>query len=89
VKIVVILLCKLWQKAVSPFIGSNCRFYPSCSDYMIESVQHYGAFKGFYKGMLRVCRCNSLSKVGFDPVKTGSIDASNNDVVVTSKTISK
>ena len=78
-KTVVILICKFWQKVISPFIGSNCRFYPSCSNYMIESVQHYGAFKGLYKGTLRVCRCNSLFKAGFDPIKTEKFDTIKNN----------
>ena len=65
----IILICKSWQKLISPLLGNNCRYVPSCSDYMIESVTEHGSFKGLRKGILRILKCNSLFGGGFDPVR--------------------
>ena len=43
-------------------ISSGCRFYPSCSEYAIESIRRYGLWKGSVKGLMRILRCNSVSK---------------------------
>lgn len=71
-KYLIILICKCWQKLISPFLGNNCRYVPSCSDYMIESIAEHGSFKGLIKGIRRILKCNSLFKGGFDPVKIHS-----------------
>ncbi|MBA4502047.1 membrane protein insertion efficiency factor YidD [Marinobacterium marinum] len=63
-----ILLVRLYQIAISPFLGNNCRFYPSCSSYMIEAIQTQGILKGLYLGTRRICRCHPYSEGGFDPV---------------------
>ena len=69
-KHLIILVCKYWKKLISPLLGNNCRYVPSCSDYMIESVEEYGSLEGLKKGTLRILKCNSLFKGGFDPVGT-------------------
>ena len=46
-----------------------CRFYPTCSQYAIDAIEKYGAFKGFFMALWRVLRCNPLCKGGYDPVK--------------------
>ena len=48
---------------------NNCRFKPTCSEYMYDAVVKYGAVKGFVLGMKRFLRCNPWSKGGYDPVK--------------------
>lgn len=63
-----ILLVRLYQIAISPFLGNNCRFYPSCSSYMIEAIQVHGVFKGLYLGTRRILRCHPYSDGGLDPV---------------------
>lgn len=63
-----ILLVRLYQIAISPFLGNNCRFYPSCSSYMIEAIQTHGVFKGLYLGTKRILRCHPYSEGGMDPV---------------------
>ncbi len=70
-KKLLILLIKFYQIAISPMLGPyKCRFTPSCSQYMIEAIEKKGLLKGFFCGILRVLRCNPLSKkTGFDPVK--------------------
>lgn len=47
---------------------SNCKFIPSCSEYMIECLNVYGVFKGLPKGIWRILRCNPFNKGGYDPV---------------------
>ncbi len=63
-----ILLVRLYQIAISPFLGNNCRFYPSCSSYMIEAIQVHGVLKGLYLGTRRILRCHPYSDGGLDPV---------------------
>jgi len=47
---------------------SKCKFYPTCSQYAIEAISTYGAFKGFFMSLWRILRCNPFSKGGYDPV---------------------
>jgi putative membrane protein insertion efficiency factor len=65
-KRVIIILVKLYQKHVSPFLGRNCRFIPSCSEYMIDSVKKYGSLKGTWKGVKRILKCHPFHKGGID-----------------------
>lgn len=58
---------RLYQRYVSPLLGSNCRFLPSCSQYMVEAIQKYGAIRGTWKGLGRICRCHPLYPGGYDP----------------------
>lgn len=62
-----ILLVKLYQITLGPFLGGRCRFEPSCSHYFIEAVRKYGAMKGATKGVLRICRCHPFCEGGYDP----------------------
>ncbi len=64
----VIGLIRLYQAAVSPFFGSRCRFYPSCSEYLRESLQKWGLIKGLGKGLARIARCHPFHPGGYDPV---------------------
>lgn len=50
------------------FIGGECRFYPSCSNYSIEAIQKYGSLKGSWMMIKRICRCHPLNSGGIDPV---------------------
>ncbi|WP_151703473.1 membrane protein insertion efficiency factor YidD [Nitrincola alkalilacustris] len=63
-----ILLVKFYQYFISPLIPPSCRFYPSCSSYMIEAIQVHGPFKGLWLGLRRVSRCHPWSEGGIDPV---------------------
>ncbi|MDP9425019.1 MAG: membrane protein insertion efficiency factor YidD [Actinomycetota bacterium] len=60
---------RLYQKVISPMLPNSCRFYPSCSQYTVQAIRKYGAFKGTLMGSWRIMRCNPFSKGGFDPVK--------------------
>ena len=68
VKRFLIFLIKGYQKFISPLLGDNCRFYPTCSHYAVEAIEVHGAFKGAALALLRLLRCNILFPGGFDPV---------------------
>jgi hypothetical protein len=59
---------KLYQWTLSPILGANCRFVPSCSQYMIDAIEEWGPFKGLWLGLKRIVRCNPWGGHGHDPV---------------------
>lgn len=65
---VLIKLVKFYQLAISPFLGSNCRHIPTCSHYMIEAIQIWGASKGVWLGLKRIVKCHPWGSSGYDPV---------------------
>ena len=66
---ILIALVRGYQKGLSPLRGPRCRFYPSCSQYMIEAIRTRGAIRGVLKGTWRVLRCNPFNPGGYDPVE--------------------
>jgi uncharacterized protein len=69
-KRVVVTIVEIYRRFFSPMLGKNCRFYPSCSQYMIDAVNKKGAFSGVLKGLWRIARCNPWNKnCGYDPVE--------------------
>lgn len=64
---VLIVLARAYQLLISPLIGPHCRFQPTCSAYFIESVRKYGAIRGGWRGILRICRCHPWHPGGYDP----------------------
>ena len=63
----VIALVRLYQLTLSPLIGRQCRFQPTCSNYMIGAVEKYGVLRGVPLGLWRILRCNPFCKGGYDP----------------------
>jgi hypothetical protein len=63
-----ILVIKFYKRYISPLKSTKCPYYPSCSDYGLEAVEKYGAFKGGLLALWRIIRCNPFSKGGYDPV---------------------
>jgi len=57
-----------YQLLLSPWLGSNCRFYPSCSCYTHTAIERYGAFRGSWLGLCRLLRCHPFNEGGYDPV---------------------
>ncbi|HEV3005969.1 MAG TPA: membrane protein insertion efficiency factor YidD [Pirellulales bacterium] len=62
-----IALVRVYQWTLSPIIGRQCRFTPSCSNYFIEAVRKYGAVRGALRGVWRICRCHPFHPGGHDP----------------------
>jgi len=59
---------KLYQWTLSPILGANCRFTPSCSQYMIDAIEEWGPIKGYWLGIRRITRCHPWGGHGHDPV---------------------
>jgi putative membrane protein insertion efficiency factor len=59
---------RFYQKFVSPLLGNNCRFYPTCSAYTYQAIEKYGVGRGGWMGIKRIVRCNPWNEGGFDPV---------------------
>ena len=67
-KLLIINLIKIYQRLVSPFFPSSCKFSPSCSKYGIEAINKHGAIKGLILTVKRILKCNPWSKGGYDPI---------------------
>ena len=63
-----IILIKIYRIFISPLLGKNCIYTPSCSEYGIIALRKHGIFKGSFLTVKRILRCNSLFKGGYDPV---------------------
>lgn len=65
-----IFIIRIYQIVKSKLgVKPHCRFYPSCSQYMIDAIIKYGIFKGVFLGILRILRCHPFNPGGYDPVK--------------------
>lgn len=63
-----ILPIRFYQYGISPFLPKACRYTPTCSQYMVEAIQKYGAWKGIGLGLKRIGRCHPYGGSGHDPV---------------------
>ena len=67
-----ILIIKFYKYFVSPYLHSNCRYLPTCSEYFIDSLKTHGTLKGLFLGIKRILRCHPIKILGgnsgFDPV---------------------
>ncbi|MBK9326082.1 MAG: membrane protein insertion efficiency factor YidD [Hydrogenophilales bacterium] len=61
-------LIRIYQVALSPFVGNQCRFTPTCSQYAREAVERHGAMRGAWMAIKRVSRCHPWHPGGHDPV---------------------
>nr|WP_294897877.1 membrane protein insertion efficiency factor YidD [uncultured Pedobacter sp.] len=66
--LIFLLIIKIYQYLISPLLGSSCRFTPTCSQYGIEAIKKYGAFKGGWLTLKRIGRCHPWGSNGHDPV---------------------
>lgn len=67
-KYLLIFILKAYKYLISPWLGNRCRFYPSCSEYMMTAIQRFGSFRGVKMGLKRLSRCHPGCEGGFDPV---------------------
>ncbi len=67
-KRLLILCVRAYQVALGPLLPAQCRYYPSCSAYMIEALDRHGAVRGGLLGVRRLLRCHPFHAGGFDPV---------------------
>ncbi|HLR66244.1 membrane protein insertion efficiency factor YidD [Virgibacillus alimentarius] len=75
-KYIFIGLIKFYRKAISPFKPPSCRFFPTCSEYGLEAIRRFGAFKGGYLTVKRILKCHPFHPGGIDlvPEKEGKKD---------------
>ena len=68
-----IKIIKFYQYIISPYLGNNCRYLPTCSEYFIDSINEFGFFKGTFLGLKRILSCHPIKVLGggegFDPIK--------------------
>ena len=73
IKYIFIKFIELYKIYISPYMGNNCRYLPTCSEYFIDSLEEKGVFKGIIKGTKRILSCHPIKFLGggegFDPVK--------------------
>jgi uncharacterized protein len=69
-KRVLLAFIDAYRLLLSPFLGANCRFYPTCSAYAAEAIETHGALRGAWLGIKRILRCHPWHPGGFDPVPT-------------------
>ena len=65
----IIKFIKIYKFLISPLLGNSCRYFPTCSEYSIETLKSYGLFKGLYLSLKRILSCHPWGSGGFDPVK--------------------
>ncbi len=60
---------RVYQRLISPALGSRCKYYPSCSQYGVDAIARFGILRGVVLAAWRLLRCNPWSDGGFDPVE--------------------
>jgi len=63
-----LLMIRLYKGAISPFLGNNCRFYPTCSSYTYEAIKKHGVLRGVFLGLKRILKCHPFHPGGYDPI---------------------
>ena len=73
IKFILIKIIKFYKLFISPYLGNNCRYMRTCSEYFMESLEEHGVLKGSLKGTKRILSCHPIRFLGggegFDPVK--------------------
>jgi putative membrane protein insertion efficiency factor len=64
-----LIILSFYKRWISPLLPSACRFQPTCSEYMMEAVRRYGAWRGVWMGVKRLARCHPFHPGGYDPVR--------------------
>lgn len=67
-KRILLALLRVYKIALSPYLGSQCRFLPTCSDYARDAIISHGPARGTWMTACRLCRCHPFAKGGYDPV---------------------
>ena len=62
-------LIRGYQRWISPWLPQACRFYPTCSEYMLQAIEKHGVWRGIMKGLWRLMKCHPFHHGGYDPVR--------------------
>ena len=68
----IIICIKIYQLIISPIIGQNCRYLPTCSEYTINCLKQFGVIKGIFLSFIRISKCHPWGNHGYDPVPNKS-----------------
>ena len=66
---VALIMLRFYKRWISPLLPQSCRFYPTCSEYMMEAIERHGVARGLGLGARRLLRCHPFCEGGFDPVR--------------------
>tara|TARA_Y100001970_G_scaffold78120_1_gene99413 strand:+ start:487 stop:732 length:246 start_codon:yes stop_codon:yes gene_type:complete len=69
----IIILIRAYQLILSPLLGNNCRFMPTCSEYAMESLKSFGLIKGFVLTLKRIGKCHPWGNHGYDPIPSKEV----------------
>ena len=69
-----LILIRVYQLIISPLLGSNCRFMPTCSEYAMESLRSHGLIKGSFLTIKRIGKCHPWGGHGYDPIPTKKVE---------------
>lgn len=72
-----VFFIRIYQVVLSPILGANCRFSPTCSAYAVEAIQVYGPVKGSFLAIKRISSCHPWGRHGYDPVPKKTNDEKN------------
>ena len=67
-KQLILLIIKFYQFFISPWLGTNCCYIPTCSEYTKDAVNNFGVLRGVFLGFKRILKCNPFSAGGYDPI---------------------
>jgi putative membrane protein insertion efficiency factor len=70
-QIIIVAAIKAYRVLISSWMPPRCRFYPTCSQYMLQAVERFGPFRGTLMGLKRLARCHPLNDGGYDPLPEG------------------
>ncbi len=71
-KVLLLIIVRIYRRLISPFLGQSCRFEPTCSAYAERALVEHGAIRGSWLTLLRLGRCHPWHKGGYDPVPEGT-----------------
>ena len=63
----IVLIVLIYRATLRPFLGGQCRFVPTCSEYMLQAVEKHGPWRGGWMGVKRIGRCQPWGGAGWDP----------------------
>ena len=67
-RLLVLKIIRVYQKYLSPLLGPNCRFHPTCSEYALQAIETYGVIRGSFFAVKRILKCNPWGGSGADPL---------------------